>query len=128
MVKEIKRKTKRLINPTNNKISFVEGVDDEDCDYLFPCAMFTICIPESDLDKVVARDYVYINYSEPCIACCPHATGETIGRYLIESPIITCRTLIEGLILNNFAPRCNHTFLEGFIKLKDGSVDLLMGS
>ena len=129
MVKEIKQKTKRLLDKYHGKIQYVDDeVDDEDCDDLFPTAKFTICIPKSDLDKVVARDYVFINHREPCEVCCPHANGGTITGYLIENSIITYRTLIEGLIINNFAPTCNHFFLEGFIPLSDGSLDLLMGS
>ena len=129
MVKQIKNKTKRLIQPSHGKILIVD-VDPEDCDDLFPCAKFIVCIPKSDLDRVVAYDKVFLNYDEPCICCFSRNenTIVTIGGYLIEAPVITYRTIIEGLTFNNFAPTCNHLFLEGLQPKQDGSFDLIMGS
>jgi len=127
MVKEIKRKTKRLLEKVNGKIDFVDEVDDEDCDDLFPCAKFTICIPKSELNKVVAYESICLTHLDTCPVCHQHNYPVRRG-YLVENHIITYKTLIETLIINNFSPTCNHIFLEGFTHEEDGTISVDMGS
>ena len=81
----------------------------------FPDAHFTVCIPGSELDKIIInKEIVAIKCAFDC-ECHQNYNGKT-EFYICrkQSMGITNRDLINCLIENNYFTDCEHIFLEEF--------------
>ena len=96
---------------------------------LFPKAKFTISIDYDELDKVISREQSIIAIQRyDCY--CYNKNKQVTEYYHIKGKNITNRYAIQCLIEQGFEPKCKHSFLEGFTKMKNSSFkyEINMGS
>ena len=94
----------------------------------FPDCNFTICIPYSELDKVICEKYsIIIDCSLKCYCNRKKRKPDMFMLHKNDNKI-TNRDLINCLIVNNLEIKCDHGFLEDFKINTKGDVEPWFGS
>ena len=95
---------------------------------IFPNAKFTICIDYDELDTIITREQSIIAIQRYDCYC--YNNKRVAEYYHIKGKNITNRYAIQCLIEQGFEPKCKHSFLEGFTKMKNSSFkyEINMGS
>jgi hypothetical protein len=102
-----------IINPTKTEQDY-----ESDMNYLqneFKNAQFEVCIDPCELDDIVSElPQIVLKNQYNCY--CYTDQRRPDDYFVMRSNNLTYRYIIQQLIDRNFAPNCNHKFLEGFCK------------
>lgn len=91
---------------------------------LCPKSLFSISIPLSKINDVLTTEpYIIVRHR---IRCGCYKRRRCI-QYRITLQEMSNKNIINELIRQGLHPRCDHRFLEGFIRV-DGSYDMFFGS
>jgi hypothetical protein len=96
---------------------------------LFPKAKFIISIVYDELDEIVTKQPSIIAICHfNCLCYSKHKRNAEY--YYIKGKTITNRYIIESLIDQGFEPKCKHSYLEGFLEMRNSNFkyEILLGS
>jgi hypothetical protein len=106
------------------ELSDFDNIEDE-----FPGIKFSVFIPRSSLDTIVAnRDILSIRYVFDCHCYLNNPRKTEFYLCKKQTKGITNRDLIWCLVNNKFDPQCNHIFLENFDLNTEAQVTPWFGS
>ena len=96
---------------------------------MFPNVNFYVSINLEEMDEIVSKEDVII--IKCTFHCYCYQDTPRVNDYILVRNIgtgITIKDMINSLSENNFDPKCNHRFLEGFDKINYITYEANFGS
>ncbi len=91
---------------------------------------FSVSIPNQLINEVLSNEpYLLIREQIKCLVCDNINMCDIKYKYiLIQHKNLTPYNVVKQLIKKKYKKKCNHIFLESFIKMNDKEFEIIWGS